>query len=44
MSTENLSGIILAGGLSRRLGRNKAIENIENKPLLSIVYLSLIHI
>ena len=38
MSTENLSGIILAGGLSRRLGRNKAIENIENKPLLSIVY------
>ncbi|MQG07301.1 MAG: molybdenum cofactor guanylyltransferase [SAR202 cluster bacterium] len=38
MNTKNLSGIILAGGLSRRLGRNKALENIENKPLLSIVY------
>ena len=38
MTTKNLSGIILAGGLSRRLGRNKAVENIKNKPLLSIVY------
>ena len=38
MNSKNLSGIILAGGLSRRLGRNKAVENIENKPLLSIVY------
>lgn len=38
MRTKNLSGIILAGGLSRRLGRNKAIENINNKPLLSMVY------
>tara|TARA_B100000029_G_scaffold235772_1_gene232903 strand:+ start:7514 stop:8122 length:609 start_codon:yes stop_codon:yes gene_type:complete len=37
MSNEHLSGIILAGGMSRRLGRNKAIENIANKPLLSIV-------
>ena len=38
MITKNLSGIILAGGLSRRLGRNKAVENFNNKPLLSIVY------
>ena len=37
MSNEHLSGIILAGGMSRRFGRNKAIENIANKPLLSIV-------
>ena len=29
-----LSGIVLAGGLSRRLGRNKALETIGGQPLI----------
>ena len=29
-----VSGIILAGGMSRRLGRNKAIEKIGGQPLI----------
>lgn len=31
------SGIILAGGMSRRLGRNKAIETVGGQPLISRV-------
>ena len=30
----NVSGIVLAGGRSRRLGRDKAIEPFDGKPLL----------
>ena len=29
-----VSGIILAGGMSRRLGRDKAIEEIEGQTLI----------
>ncbi len=32
-----VSGIVLAGGMSRRLGRNKAIEPIGGEPLLQRV-------
>ena len=32
-----ISGIVLAGGMSRRLGRNKAIEPIAGEPLISRV-------
>ena len=37
MSAENISGIVLAGGMSRRLGRNKAVEHVGRMPLLSRV-------
>ena len=37
MSAEKVSGIVLAGGMSRRLGRNKAVERIGRMPLLSRV-------
>jgi molybdopterin-guanine dinucleotide biosynthesis protein A len=33
----NVSGIVLAGGMSRRLGRNKALEPINGEPLISRV-------
>jgi molybdopterin-guanine dinucleotide biosynthesis protein A len=29
-----VSGIVLAGGMSRRLGRNKALENVGGEPLI----------
>ena len=32
-----VSGIVLAGGMSRRLGRNKAIEPFKGEPLISRV-------
>ena len=32
-----VSGIVLAGGVSRRLGRNKAIEPVGGEPLISRV-------
>ena len=32
-----VSGIVLAGGMSRRLGRNKAIEPLGGEPLISRV-------
>ena len=37
MSAEKISGIVLAGGMSRRLGRNKAVEHVGRMPLLSRV-------
>ena len=36
--TSVISGIVLAGGKSRRLGRNKAIEPIGGKPLIWRVF------
>jgi molybdopterin-guanine dinucleotide biosynthesis protein A len=33
----DVSGIILAGGMSRRLGRDKAVELVEGQPLISRV-------
>src|SRR5687768_15537805 len=38
---ENLTGIILAGGKSSRLGRDKARENIGNVPLIQRVVMAL---
>ena len=35
--TSNISAVILAGGLSRRLGRDKAFEPIGNLPLIQRV-------
>ena len=44
-TSENyISGIILAGGLSTRLGRDKSIEPIENQTLLSRIYQRLLQI
>lgn len=34
---KNLPGLILAGGLSRRMGSNKALKHLGDKPLLSHV-------
>ncbi|MGH2541991.1 MAG: molybdenum cofactor guanylyltransferase [Ardenticatenaceae bacterium] len=34
----DVSGIVLAGGMSRRLGRNKALEPIDGEPLISRVF------
>lgn len=38
MSTiEGLSGVILAGGDSRRMGRNKALLKLDNRPLIATI-------
>ena len=33
----DISGIVLAGGMSRRLGRDKAVEQLEGEPLITRV-------
>lgn len=38
MKAINVTGIILAGGKSTRLGRNKAVEQVSGKPLIQHVY------
>ena len=43
-SENHISGIILAGGLSKRLGRDKSIEPIENQTLLSRIHKKLLQI
>ena len=35
MKNDNVTGVVLAGGMSRRLGRNKAIEIIDGQPMIS---------
>ena len=42
--TDGVSGIVLAGGLSRRLGRDKAVETIAGQALISRVLDSLSHV
>ena len=42
--TDGVSGIVLAGGMSRRLGRDKAVETIEGRTLISRVLDSLSHV
>ena len=37
MNTGNVSGVALAGGMSRRLGRNKAVEEIGGERLIERV-------
>ena len=39
-----VSGIVLAGGISRRLGRDKAVESIGGEPLISRVISRLSHV
>ena len=34
MHQKQVSGVVLAGGMSRRLGRNKAVEPFEGEPLI----------
>ena len=36
-TNNTVSGIVLAGGVSRRLGRNKALESIGGEPLIARV-------
>jgi molybdopterin-guanine dinucleotide biosynthesis protein A len=36
-AADNISGVILAGGQSRRLGRDKAVEPIQGQPLIQRV-------
>ena len=43
-SQNSVSGIILAGGLSTRLGRDKSIEPIEHQTLLSRIHEKLLKI
>ena len=40
----DVSAIVLAGGMSRRLGRNKAIEPIDGQPLITRVIDRLSHL
>jgi molybdopterin-guanine dinucleotide biosynthesis protein A len=42
--TDAVTGIVLAGGMSRRLGRDKAVETIEGRTLISRVLDSLAHV
>jgi molybdopterin-guanine dinucleotide biosynthesis protein A len=42
--TDAVTGIVLAGGMSRRLGRDKAVETIEGRTLISRVLDSLSHV
>ena len=42
--TEGVTGIVLAGGRSRRLGRDKAVETIAGQALISRVLDSLSHV
>ena len=42
--TDAVTGIVLAGGMSRRLGRDKAVETIEGQSLISRVLDSLSHV
>ena len=42
--TDAVTGIVLAGGMSRRLGRDKAVETIGGQSLISRVLDSLSHV
>ncbi len=42
--TDGVTGIVLAGGMSRRLGRDKAVEMINGQPLISHVLDCLSHV
>ena len=42
--TDGVTGIVLAGGMSRRLGRDKAVETIAGQALISRVLDSLAHV
>ncbi len=42
--TDGVTGIVLAGGRSRRLGRDKAVESIAGQALISRVLESLSHV
>ena len=35
MRNNNITGVVLAGGMSRRLGRNKALEIIDGQPMIT---------
>ncbi|MDP6422230.1 MAG: molybdenum cofactor guanylyltransferase [SAR202 cluster bacterium] len=39
--SSEITGVVLAGGMSRRLGRNKALEQVAGRPLISRVLDSL---
>ena len=42
--TDGVTGIVLAGGRSRRLGRDKAVETIAGQALIARVLDSLSHV